>query len=96
MIAPGPALPRRYLPWHLPYPLSFRHFGAQGRPNTVPLSVRNGAHKSTAGLLLKLGATVHGREGMDARGRLALQGAGGGDEDCAPELIDPDGNQVHP
>ena len=54
-----------------------------------------GAHKSTADLLLKLGATARGREGMDARGRLALMGVGG-DEDGAPELIDPDGNQVYP
>ena len=54
-----------------------------------------GTHKSTADLLLKLGATVRGREGMDARGRLALVGAGG-DEDGAPEPVDPDGNLIHP
>jgi uncharacterized protein len=54
-----------------------------------------GTHKSTADLLLKLGAAPRGREGMDPRGRLAKVGAAG-DEDGAPELIDPDGNQTHP
>ena len=54
-----------------------------------------GTHQSTADLLLKLGATPRGREGMDPRSRLLKLGAAGY-EDGAPERIDPDGNQIHP
>ena len=54
-----------------------------------------GHHESTSALLLKLGAKVRGREGMDPRGRLALVGNVGA-EDGEIEPIDPDENQRYP
>jgi ankyrin repeat protein len=54
-----------------------------------------GHHKSTVALLLKLGAKVRGREGMDPRGRLALVGNVGA-EDGETEVIDPNENQQYP
>ena len=68
---------------------------ASGMSANLNIRGTYGTHKSTAALLLKLGASPRGREGMDARGRLALLGAGG-DEDGAPEPVDPDGNQIYP
>jgi len=54
-----------------------------------------GHHESTVALLLKLGAKVRGREGMDPRGRLALVGNVGA-EDGEIQPIDPDENQRYP